>query len=449
MRHWLSILMIGCCAFINAAPLTLDSCLRLAEENNADIRTSKLEVVKAHEVKRQVFTKFFPQVQGSFTAYHALRPMLKITTADIPNESLREVMDELIAAFRTETDPNLDASITGLHHGLSVGVTAFQPICLGGRLINGIQLAQLGVDAAELQEHVSRREALEEIESTYFLVVGLKAKVHTVDTAMSLLRGLEETVRIALEAGVITQSDMIQVQLKKNEMKANQLRLKNGIELATRLLCTQIGIDYIPGMEIDDEVLNIEKNMPLPLGKPGQNHSARPEHELLEMNIRAEQLRKKMTLGEGLPSVVLGGSYSYGNLIMNKRYNTNGFLFVTASVPLTQWWEIGHRLKQHNANIQQAIIKRDNLNAKMTLQEQQAYNNMTEAMALMASDQSAVDLAAENNRIQTLNYTSGLCTMAEMLQANAMLLQAQNALTDRIITYVTARRRYIDLMDGK
>ena len=50
---------------LQAQVLTLDSCLALARKNNADIRTSQLEVLKAQEVKRQAFTKFFPQVSFS------------------------------------------------------------------------------------------------------------------------------------------------------------------------------------------------------------------------------------------------------------------------------------------------------------------------------------------------------------------------------------------------
>jgi outer membrane protein TolC len=36
-------------------------------------------------------------------------------------------------------------------------------------------------------------------------------------------------------------------------------------------------------------------------------------------------------------------------------------------------------------------------------------------------------------------------TITDVLEAHALLLQAKNAITDRQITYLTARRRYLDL----
>ena len=88
---------------------------------------------------------------------------------------------------------------------------------------------------------------------------------------------------------------------------------------------------------------------------------------------------------------------------------------------------------------------REDLTGKMLLQEEQALNQMVEAQALLDSDYAALEMAKENYRLASLNYNAGLNTLAEVLQANALLLQAENAITDRQITYLTARRRYHDL----
>ena len=54
-------------------------------------------------------------------------------------------------------------------------------------------------------------------------------------------------------------------------------------------------------------------------------------------------------------------------------------------------------------------------------------------------------MAQENYRVAELNYRAGINTVTDVLEANSLMLQAQNAITDRHITYVTARRRYHDL----
>ena len=169
----------------------------------------------------------------------------------------------------------------------------------------------------------------------------------------------------------------------------------------------------------------------------------RPEHQLLQLQIDAEALRRKLTFGEALPQLGIGGIFSYGNLV--RGYKGNAIAFAQLSVPLTQWWETSHKLKEHDLKIKEAELMQKDLTEKMVLQTQQAYNQMVEALSLMESDQAALEMAKENYRLAELNYRAGMNTIADVLEANALLLQAENAITDRKITYLTARRRYHDL----
>ena len=152
---------------------------------------------------------------------------------------------------------------------------------------------------------------------------------------------------------------------------------------------------------------------------------------------------KRLSRGEVLPQVAVGAMASYGNLI--KNYKGNAIFFAKVSVPLTQWWEASHKIKEHNFKIEQYELMQKDLTEKMTLQEKQSYNQMVEAEALLQSDKAALDMAQENYRVAELNYRAGLNTVTDVLEANALLLQAQNAITDRQITYASARRRYHDL----
>lgn len=438
-RHLLILSILLICShasFSQNRQLTLDSCLLLAKQNNADICISRLDIEKARAVKAQVFTKFFPQVSASFMAYHAYNPIIKITPEDIQNTELRE---SILEAIEDLDIPNDVTEINLMERGLSLGANVVQPIFVGGRIVNGNRLANLGIEAAELQAQASERDILEDVENTFYLVNGLETKVKTLESVLSLLDSLHHTVDIALEAGVITNNDLIRVELKQNEMQAKQLQLSNGIVLAKRLLCQQIGIPY------SDEIVFLPEPEPNNDIQLATGTSSRPEHRLLDLNIDAQKLRKKMTIGESLPQIILGGMGNHGNLIKNYKYNSNGLLFATAAIPISQWWETWHKIKEHDISIRQAEIMRNDLNEKMELQEQQAYNQMIEAWALIASDKKAVEMANENYRLAELNYKAGMNTMTDVLEANALLLQAQNSLTDRQISFATAKRRYQDL----
>ena len=419
----------------NADVLTLDSCFALAKANNAQIRTNKIEIEKAKEVKKQVYTKYFPQVSAGYLAYYAVNPIIKYGVNDIHDE-FGEILQAIIEVLN-EDGANIPTEIELMKKGHSISATVLQPIYAGGRVRNGNKLAELGIEAAELKGQVSERDMMESIESTYYLIVGLKSKVGTLETALNLIDSLDPVADVAFKAGLVTKNDQLRVALERNKFKALQMQLNNGIVLASQLLCQEIGIDYPEeGLNLDDEIKHADiftKN----------EGFERPEMRLLQLQIDAEEFYKKLSRGEALPQIGVGAMVSYGNLV--KRYKGNAIFFASVQVPIMKWWETSHKIKEHNLKIEQYEIMQQDLTEKMSLQEKQAYNQIVEAEALLQSDKAALDMAQENYRVAELNYRAGINTVTDVLEANALLLQAQNAITDRQITYVTARRRYHDL----
>ena len=54
-------------------------------------------------------------------------------------------------------------------------------------------------------------------------------------------------------------------------------------------------------------------------------------------------------------------------------------------------------------------------------------------------------MAQDNYRISLMNYQSGLSTMSELLESQALLLQAENAYTDARISFRGAQRKFNNL----
>lgn len=421
----------------SAQTLSLDSCLALARRNNAEIRISQIDIENAREVKKQVFTKYFPQANLAALGYWAVNPIVHFGLEDIQSNDMRELLEALYNEVSVSSDVQNELSL--MKKGASGSVTLTQPLYAGGRIATGNKLANLGVEAAELQSEMKERDILENIESTYYLVTGLQEKVATVTAALTLLDSLDRVVQSALANGLVTRSDALQLQLKRNEMLANQQQLASGIRLSKRLLCCQIGIDYS-----DSLCLIIENPSPLHTFTPTLSSGSRPEKRLLELSVEAEQLQKRLTLGETLPQLAIIGTGFYGNLIKNDP-SANAVGLLSLSVPLSGWWETSHKMKQHNIRIAEARIKQEHYNQMMSLEEEKAYSDMLDAAMLMQSDSTALEIAQENYRLATLNYQAGVSTLSEVLEAHALLLQAQNAITDRHTTYVVARRRLMDL----
>lgn len=434
---WVLVLLL-CSMGLKAAPLTLDSCLRLAQENNPAIRRAELEVERAEQVRMQALTKFFPQVQATAVGFHALEPMVEVSLDDIGQASVRELLTLLYGQFGEAL--GLGNTVSLFQHGVSAGVTAVQPVFMGGKIIAGNQLAKVGVEAAQLQEQMTRRDLLEEVEESYWLVVGLQDKRRTLEHVTLLMDTVEHIVAVAVQSGLALETDLMQVEMKRSELERQRILLESGLGLARRALAHSIGVDAIGEVESADVLRE----------QPSVSASAeRVEQQLLALKTRATELERTMTIADALPRVVVGASYGYGrtdvNILRDGMGGWNGALFAMVSVPLTGWWETGHRIKEKSIVVEQARLEQQDLMVKLGLRSEQARDEMLVAAMLVEQAERAVNLAAKRAHLSEVGYRAGTVSVTELLTAEVDLMQAENELTDARIAYRVRLRRYQDI----
>lgn len=444
----------------NAQVLTLDSCLALARQNNKELHRAELNIEKAQQVKDQAFTNYFPQVKATAIGYHSLHPMVEVGIDDINNASVRDLLTTLYGNYGAAL--GLDNTISLFQYGYQAGVTALQPVYMGGKIVAGNQLAKVGVEAARLQTQITERDLLEQVEESYWLVVGLTEKQQTLQAVTALLDTIHRTVQVAVNAGLALQTDLLKVELRQSEIHRTQIQLDNGLALAKRALwqaifpTTQSPTSPTPPKEglpdynsLQVEPIGADSALNPPPLKDGAGEVL--ESSLLSLQVRAAELQRRMHIADALPQVAVGAHYGYSNMQANFLRNGlgnktgNGAVFVSVSVPLTDWWKTGHKIREDNIAVEQARLEEQHTNELLGLRTQQAYDKTVEAYSLVSENRHALDIARENYRLSGVNYRAGMGTITDLLTAQTTLLQAENNLTDAIISYRVNLRRYTDL----
>lgn len=430
--------------------LSLDSCFAMARRNCYAIKTAKLDVEEAQEVKSQAFTKYFPQVAITAMGYNAFDPLVEMKIEDLTNSKARDFLNEVYEKLSTKV--NLPNSISLMSQGIVAQIGAVQPIYMGGRIVNGNRLAKVGIEAAKTKQLVAERDALLAVEESYWLIVDLEAKRLTIEAVQKLLDTVHNIVGTAVKAGLAVQNDLLEIELRQNELSAQTIRLNNGISLARQALCQVIGMPYNEKIQLE-EMDGIVASAKMVDTKTAV--ASRPEYSLLEIQIKAEKLKRKMALAEALPSILIGVTYGYANYVspfdpsakyqfvdIDQKRFMNGMVGLTVTVPVTGWWETSHKLKQSDIKIKKAELQKTEYAEKLELQTTQAFNSAIEAEALVKQYESSVVKATENLRLARLNYKSGLQTVTDILQAQALYLQAQNNLIDSRIENRMAVKKY-------
>lgn len=407
--------------------LTLDECKERALKYNADIQTGKIDIEAARQTRKEAFTKYFPKISAGAATYKADDNLVKVDIPDLTQLGLPV--------------PAMEAGM--LEEGNLVTVSAMQPVFAGGQIVNANKLAKTAMEASVLQLDVATDKVELETENYYWKIVSLKEAEKTVNVLDTLLQSLHKDVSLAVKAGVTTQNDLLTVQLKQNELQSTRLQVENGIRLSCMALSQHIGLPLDSADHIDVPEFALEIKSP---GSYLVDHqtalSLLSTSKLLEKNVEACQLKRKICLGEQLPTVGVGVSYAYEDLLFDKSRN-HFIMMATVSVPISDWWGGSHKVKRAKLEEQKAVRQQQDGNEKLQLKMQQSWNLLTESYKQIVLAESAVKESEENLRMQTNNYKTGVSSLSELLDAQSLFQKSRNRYTDACINYQMKVTQYL------
>ena len=424
--------LVFCCVTATSQQTyTLQQMKDSALQNNFAIRSAKYGVEAAQQQRKEAFTKYFPNVSGTGLWFNANKGMAQTTIN--PSEMISPELGAALAqSLPAEALAALGSpiSISMMKNGTIAGVTAVQPVFAGGQIINGNKLAKVGEDVSRLQLQLSENEVEKTTEQYFWQLASLQEKMKTIEAVDTLLAGIHKDVDIAVRVGLAMRNDLLQVQLRQNDIESQRLKLQNGINIV-RLLLSQ----YC-GPRDTSFSISYQSDTPSTLLSRQDHNQAllgTAEYQLLGKQVEAANLQKKLAVGQNLPSVAVGAGYNYHNLLDNNH--TFGMVFATVSVPISDWWGGSHTIKRRKIEHQQAQeLLADNAEL-LKIRMQNAWNGVEESYQLLQLAKRSIEQAEENLRLNRNYYRAGTSKMSDLLEAQMLYQQSCDKYTDAFADY--------------
>lgn len=397
----------------------LDACKKLALKRNRSIRNSHLTAEAAAVTNDIAFAKHFPTLSVSGFGYKASNPFMLMNVDEI--------------------------SVDVPKDGFLGAITLTKTVFAGGKTLNNYKLSNVGIEISKQQVRLSENRVLHQIENTYWNLSGLYEKSVTLDTLSQLLALLLNDVETAYNAGIITHNDVLQVKLKQNEVKSNQVDLENQIYICKMLLCYQIGIEIESAENFEIERPNIS-HPESPVTYYVSHHEAlanRAENILLEQHVEVSQLQTKLKRSNYMPSIDVGVAYSFNNVADN--WDRNDIVFLTVSIPVSGWWEGSHAIRKERINEQIAQNNRHDGKEQLLLQMQHVKNDLDNAyeQALIAKE--AIKQSEENLKLSNEFYKGGKIALTDVFDAQTLMKQSRDKYVDASSVYYKKRYEYLQV----
>ena len=247
-----------------------------------------------------------------------------------------------------------------------------------------------------------------------------------------------------VRVGAVNRNDLLQVQLRKGEVESATAEVENGLTTVRQLLAQHIGkaeeaIDVTMPEALASGTTNVPA-MPLALRQDHQAAlAATPQYRLLEKNVEGQHLQHAMAVGQNLPSVGVGASYSYNDWFGK---NTNAMIFATVQVPITGWWGGSHNIKKKSLALEDAKEQLQDNSQKLIIRMNNAWAAVETSHKKLLIAHDAIEQAEENLRLNKDYYRVGTSKMSDLLLAEQQYQQARDRYTDAFADFQTKQLEY-------
>jgi outer membrane protein TolC len=370
------------------------------------------KTMMAKQEKREAVTNFFPSISLSGGAMKADDGLLQIPMGG----QTMKLLDE----------------------GLYGGAMASLPIFAGGQIYNGHKLATLGLEVSELQLRQTTNEIKLTVEQYYWNIVVLNEKLLTLQQVEIMLDKIRSDVKVAVDAGVKNRNDLLQVELRHNEIKSAVINVENNIKVCKMLLAQYIGVDW--------ENFDVQATVTADLLSPEYlfvNHAEHldttVEYQLLSKAVEASKLEMRLNKGQFLPTVALSGGYLYNDFMGPSQNSFVGM--VNVSIPIS--WKASHSVRKYKYRYQNTVTEFDDGSEQLIIRMQKAQIDLSNAYQLALIARNSIEQSEENLRLNEQYYKAGTSSMSDLLEAQQLFQQSRDKYAEAYSKYEISKTEYL------
>ena len=454
--------------------LTLDDCRQMAVQESKTLSQARIETEMAGYDRNIAMANYFPKISatGAYVynnrdvallnedqsnrlrnagtnVQNAFWDYLQGGADNIQGDLTREVATRLLEALRA--NPNLPDIATpinaigqdidnALHpnlHNIWVGaVTVQQPVFVGGKIVYSNQMAVLAQQLSEAKYDMKEADVLLDVDQAYWQIISIANKKKLAQSYTELLEEMEKDVQTAVNAGVSTESDLLQVRVKANEARMMLTKATNGLTLSKMLLCKRIGLPLDSAIVLADETLDVIPEPGRPVEKSLEDiYESRPETRSLTLATKIFDKKAKVVRADLMPTVALMGAFTVSNPniydgFQNGWRGGNLSAGVMVKIPITHGGEALFKYKKAKAEARLYQNQLDDAKQMITLQVTQQRKLFDEALQKVEMARSNLDLAEDNLRSARVGLDAGVIATNTVLGAHTAWLSAHSEYID-------------------
>lgn len=428
MKSLLSLILLMAWYANAQTPLSLAEALRLARENNL-------------QIKKQEQRQKFAALEVAFKRGQRLPSLDASATASYTDEIAK--LDIPLGNLGLPLPPNFTAPSVELggHDRTDFALGVRQPIFTGGKLRTQVDLAKTALQGEENRLALLQQHTAYQIHALFYQAQNLKKENKIQRASLNRLTAQLRQARHLLHAKQLVAYDTLQVfnqALQVNISIEQNLRDQRLVDLQMARV-----LDLTEIRPIVESELPPVTAFPFALDSLKQAaRQSRPELRGVQLSQRTALLNRKLARGNFLPEIGAEAKYHYGKPGLNQvadkwmDYSTVG-----VNLQWNLWRGKQDRYRMEEAEVEYArfTLEERELMRAVEYEVERSWENMKFAVRQISLAEQLLAQQQERYRIVSTQQREGVATTNDVIVAEADLTQAELQLQRALIQYYVSQ----------
>lgn len=434
MKKTILITLLTFTLFVSAqevAPLTLKDAINFALENKSDAKKAKLEVENSEFKIQEVRSRALPQISANGSLNY--NPILQTTVIDGDNFGAPGTIIQ--AAFGQKWN--------------SVAGVSFSQAIFDQSVFTGLRAAKTTREFYQINAELTDEQVIERVANAYYQVYVQQQQLLLVENNLKNASKVKDIIKGQFENGLAKKIDLDRISVRVNNINALKQQINNAITLQENAL------KFYMGMSVENKIIIPKTTFevtPQDLSTT-VDVTGRTEYLLLKKQEQLLTYQKKAYLANYYPTLSLSGSYNYigqgpemplfAKPIDGVFWSDFATIGLNLRVPIFAGFGTRAKVRQADNALKSVKVDLDETKLALDLALDNAKKQIENSLITIKNQKENAQLAEEVFNNTNNNYTQGLASLTDLLDAENAMVEAQNNYTNAILEYKLAEIQLI------
>lgn len=395
--------------------LNLEESIKIAIENNLNVKVGEEKVIQSEIEKKDAFTLFLPKIFSSFSLTRLDEPnLIEIPSAGISFEATKQY----------------------LYNG---AITFSQPLFTGGKLFYTYKQSEESLKKTNYEYQKLIQDICFNVKETYFSILKIEKSL---EVAKELKKQAQEHLKDAnllFKNGLVTKLDILKTEVFLAEVEQKIIEVENALSVATTNFNFLLNQPISTRIQLEDILEEGKTEFSFDEWKE-LAFKNRPELKIYETLLKISDFNINLAKSDYFPQISLLANYQNekGTQSSLEEWRESWNAVIALELNIWNWGSTKNKIEKNKLQKSQLEKEYQLLKNSIELDVKNNFLNVKSAEEKIKTAKKQIEEAEENLRLTNLLYKEGMTTTTEVLDAQTSLSQAKNNYFQALYEYKIA-----------